>query len=58
MIDARVPWFYGWMGERISELADWHEERGSDEQAIYEAAYLVAMFENTWNVIADALDLR
>ncbi len=53
MIDARVSWFSGWMGEGHSDLANWHEER---EQAVYEAASLVALFEKTWHVISSALD--
>ena len=55
MIDARVSWFYGWMGEENSDMAHWHEERSRDGQAVYEAAELVAIFEKTWHVIADAL---
>jgi uncharacterized damage-inducible protein DinB len=56
MIDARVSWFSGWMGEGTSDLAHWHEERSRDEQALQEAASLVAMFEKTWHVISSALD--
>jgi uncharacterized damage-inducible protein DinB len=56
MIDARVSWFYGWMGEGHAELARWHEERSSGEQRVYEAASLVALFETTWQVIAHALE--
>src|SRR6185312_5539072 len=54
MIDARVSWFYGWMGEGTSDLAPphWHER---DKQAVYEAAELIAMFEKTWHVIASAM---
>jgi uncharacterized damage-inducible protein DinB len=55
MIDARVSWFCGWMGEEDPELAHWHEERLRDEPVVYEAAELVAMFEKTWHVISSAL---
>ncbi len=55
MIDARVSWFSGWMGKGNADLAHWHEERSRDEPAVYEAAELVAMFEKTWHVIADAM---
>ena len=55
MIDARVSWLYGWMGEENSDMAHWHKEQSRDEQAVYEAAELVAIFEKTWHVIADAL---
>lgn len=56
MIDARASWFSGWMGEGTADLAHWHEERSRDEQAVHEAASLVAMFEKTWSVISSALD--
>lgn len=56
MIDARIYWFSGWMGEGQSDLAHWHRERSSDEPIVYKAPELVAMFEKTWKIIADALD--
>jgi uncharacterized damage-inducible protein DinB len=57
MIDARVSWFHGWMGEGDSDLAaHWHEKRSRDEPVVPEAAELVAMFEKTWHIIAEALD--
>ncbi len=52
MIDARVFWFYGWMGEGTANLVDWND----GGQAMYEAASLVAIFEKTWRVIANTLD--
>jgi uncharacterized damage-inducible protein DinB len=55
MIDARVAWFSGWMGEGPSDLAHWEEKREADEQAVYKAASLVAMFEKTWHVISSAM---
>ncbi len=55
MIDARVSWFYGWMGEENAEMARWHEERSRNEQAVLEAASLVATFEKTWHAISSAL---
>lgn len=55
MIDARVSWFSGWMGEGNADLVHWHEERFRDEQAVHEAVSLVAIFEKTWHVIADAM---
>ena len=56
MIDARISWFCGWMGEELADAARWHEARSGDAQAAYEAAELVAMFEKTWHVISSALD--
>ena len=56
MIDARVSWFSGWMGEEDADMARWREGWSRDESAVYEAASLVAIFEKTWHVIADALD--
>jgi len=55
MIDARVAWFSGWMGEGGSAMARWHMMRSGDGQAVYEAAELVAMFEQTWHMISLAL---
>jgi uncharacterized damage-inducible protein DinB len=51
MIDARVSWFSGWMGEGDPDLAHWND----GEQAVREAASLVAMFEKTWHVISSAM---
>ncbi len=51
MINARVFWFHGWMGEGTADLVHWDD----DEQARYEAASLVSIFEKTWRVIADAM---
>jgi uncharacterized damage-inducible protein DinB len=56
MLDARVSWFYGWMGEEDPDLLHWHEERSGGGPAEYKAAELVAMFEKTWQVISSALD--
>ena len=56
MIDARVAWFYGWMGEEGLALVRWQNERFSDGQTGYETADLVAMFKQSWQMIADALD--
>ena len=55
MIDARVLWFHGWMGEGYSELSHWFGDDDNDERPIREATELVTMFEKTWYVIADAL---
>ncbi len=55
MVDARVSWFSEWMGEGQADLADWLEQRSRDEQAVYGAAEMVAMFEKTWQVISSAL---
>jgi uncharacterized damage-inducible protein DinB len=55
LIDARVSWFYGWMGEESADMARWHEERSRDEPAAYGPAELVAIFERTWHVMADAM---
>ena len=55
MIGARVSWFVGWMGEGPSDPAKWEEKREADELDVYDAASLVAMFEKTWQVIADAM---
>ena len=55
MIDARVSWFYAWMGEENADMAHWHNERSTDGQAVYEAVELVAMFEKTWRVISSAM---
>ena len=55
MIGARVNWFSGWMGERPSDPALWEEEREADEQAVYKAASLVAMFEQSWYMISSAM---
>lgn len=55
MIEARVLWFSGWMGEGTSDLVPSHWNEG-DKQAVYEAAELVAVFEKTWHVISAALD--
>ncbi|GCF08632.1 DinB family protein [Dictyobacter arantiisoli] len=52
LIDARIFWFSGWMGEGDPNLAHWND----DEQAMREAASLVAIFEKTWHVISSALD--
>jgi uncharacterized damage-inducible protein DinB len=53
MIDARVNWFFAWMGEEHAEMVHWWE---SSEPAVPEAAELVAMFEKTWQAISSALD--
>ncbi len=55
MIDARIFWFYGWMGEGDADLVQWYERRIKDELSVYEAAELVVMFEKTWSIIAGAL---
>ncbi len=55
MIDARVFWFYGWMGEGDPDLARWSAERLRGEQPMHEAAELVAMLEKTWRMISGAL---
>lgn len=55
MIDARVSWFSGWMGEGKADLAQWDEERSRDEQVVYQAPELVALFEKSWHVIAGAM---
>jgi uncharacterized damage-inducible protein DinB len=44
------------MGVENIDMALWHEKQSRDEQVVYDAAFLVAMFEKTWHVIADALD--
>jgi len=51
MIGARIFWFKGWMGEENPDLAHLDD----DEQSVLEAAELVAGFEATWRMIADAL---
>ena len=53
IIGARFNWFHLWMGEGDLAL-DWNGDE--DEPAVYEAASLVAMFEQSWHVIASALD--
>ena len=58
MLGARVLWFSGWMGEEMmgeanAAMARWWS---SDESAEPEAADLAAMFEESWHVIASALD--
>ena len=53
MLGARFAWFSGWMGEENAAMTRWRE---SDESAVPEAAELVTMFEETWNVISSALD--
>jgi uncharacterized damage-inducible protein DinB len=40
------------MGEGDSDLVHWHD----DEQSEPDATELVAMFEKTWHIIADALE--
>ncbi len=55
MIDARVWWFHRWMGEGDPDLAHWDDDEDNNEQSVREAAPLVAMFEKTWHMIADAL---
>ena len=55
MVDARIAWFAGWMGEGIADVAYWREKRSSDEQVVYDAAALVAIFEQTWHVISAAM---
>ena len=55
MLGARYAWFYGWMGEGNPNL-DWNEDEDNEEPPVYKAASLVAMFEKSWHVIADALD--
>jgi uncharacterized damage-inducible protein DinB len=55
MIDARISWFSGWMGEGPSDLAHWHEERSGDEPALYESTSLIALFEKTWHLISSAM---
>jgi len=49
MLGARLNWFSGWMGEENA----WSQGSDSDEP---EAAELVSMFEQSWRVIASALD--
>jgi uncharacterized damage-inducible protein DinB len=56
MIDARVSWFSGWMGEENSDMAHWRERWNADESTVYDAVALVAIFEKTWHVIANALE--
>ncbi|GHO78522.1 hypothetical protein KSD_62930 [Ktedonobacter sp. SOSP1-85] len=55
MIDARVSWFSRWLGEENADMAHWHEVRSRNEQAVYEAAELVAIFEKTWHVMSSAM---
>jgi uncharacterized damage-inducible protein DinB len=55
MIDARVSWFSGWMGEENAEMVHWRERWNSGRPAVHEAAELVAMIEKTWHVISSAL---
>jgi len=56
IIDARVSWFSGWMGEEDADMVRWREGWSRDEPTVHEAVSLVAIFEKTWHVIADALD--
>jgi len=58
MIDGRVTWFSGWMGEENAHMTHWREGWGRSEPAVYEAAELVAMFEQSWQVISSALGCR
>jgi uncharacterized damage-inducible protein DinB len=55
MIDARISWFSAWMGEGTADLEP-HHWREVDGQAVYAASELIALFEQTWLVIAAALD--
>lgn len=56
MLDARVSWFSAWMGEENAAMVHWRQGWERDEPAVHEAAELVAMFEQSWHVIASALD--
>ncbi len=56
MLDARVSWFSAWMGEENAAMLHWRQGWGRDEPVVHEAAELVAMFEQSWHVIASALD--
>lgn len=53
MLSARVTWFTGWMGEENAARVHWRQGSESDEPG---AAELVALFEQSWRVIASALD--
>jgi uncharacterized damage-inducible protein DinB len=55
MIGARYNWFYLWMGEGDPNR-DWNDDEDTGEPTVYKAASLVAMFEQSWRVIASALD--
>ena len=55
MIGARYNWFYLWMGEG-DPTRDWNDDEDQDEPGMYQAASLVAMFEQSWHVISSALD--
>lgn len=58
MIDARVAWFGGWLGEALPDVTHWEEERAPQDaggSTRYKAAALVAQFEQTWRVIATAM---
>ncbi|HEX3723953.1 MAG TPA: DinB family protein [Nitrolancea sp.] len=53
MISARVAWFSKWMGEEDASVIG---GSASDESAVPGAADLVVLFEETWRVIASAMD--
>mgnify|MGYP001476268875 CR=1 FL=1 len=55
MVGARFWWFHQWMGEGGSDLVQWAEHWGDDEQDIRAAASLVSAFEKTWHMISPAL---
>jgi len=55
MLGARYNWFYLWMGEG-DPIRDWNDDEDQDEPTVYQAAALVALFEQSWHVISSALD--
>lgn len=56
MVGARVSWFFAWMGEENAAMVAIDRWASSEESAVPEVAELVTMFEETWEVIASALD--
>jgi len=57
IVANRVWWFQVWMGEgspNLAPIAHW-DPQDEEEQFTLEAAELVAGFEATWQMIADAL---
>jgi uncharacterized damage-inducible protein DinB len=56
MLDARVSWFSAWMGEENAAMVRWGQGWEKDGPVVHEAAELAAMFEQSWHVIASALD--
>ncbi|GHO49372.1 DinB family protein [Ktedonospora formicarum] len=56
MVDARISWFHGWMGESNKAMIHWHEERLRNTLTTYEATELAASFEESWQVISSAME--